>query len=88
MANHRIAYDMYPPERGTRTKMDILGERAAFLVREAKALADYIEGLHNTPCGLTCDGCGTLLVTEGDFAAHFVIRDENYLNLGNCPERN
>ena len=87
MTNHRIAYDVYPPERGTRTKMDILGERAAFLVREAKALADYIEGLTLTPCGLTCAGCGKMLATEADFASHFIIPDENYLNLGRCPER-
>lgn len=31
-----------------------------------------------------CD-CGFHIVTEADFAKHFVIPDERYLNLGNCP---
>jgi hypothetical protein len=42
-------------------------------------------GLDATRCGLTCTGCGEALVTEGDFARHFVIKDPTYLNLGNCP---
>jgi hypothetical protein len=41
--------------------------------------------LQNTPCGLTCSGCGTLLPTEADFAQHFTIKDERFLNLGECP---
>ena len=84
MTNHRIVWDTLPT--GTpRTKMDILGERVAFLVREAKALAHYIEGLSKTNCGLTCSKCGTLLETEADFASHFVVPDARFLNLGGCP---
>ena len=85
MANHRMVFDTYPPERGTRTKWDILIERKNAAKAEYERLAREIHGLANTPCGLTCAGCGTLLVTEADFASHFIIPDENYLNLGGCP---
>lgn len=35
--------------------------------------------------GGDCGGCGHHLDTELDFAAHFVIHDRRYLNLGDCP---
>ena len=64
----------------------MVAHREAYLKEMA-----YLEGLDNTPCGLTCGGCGTLLETEGDFARHFVVSrmDEmnNNLNLGNCPNK-
>jgi len=31
--------------------------------------------------------CREVLRTEGDFARHFVVPDERYLNLGNCPTK-
>lgn len=69
------------------TKWTILVERQAEAQRQADLLAHQLEGLDNTPCGLKCGGCGTLLVTEGDFARHFTIPDPRFLNLGNCPEK-
>lgn len=46
---------------------------------------DEREGFRNTPCNLNCTGCGELLATEADFAAHFVLADIRYKNLGECP---
>lgn len=82
---HRIIWTV----RGGRgrTKMQVLEERAAILEAEAAKARAYIDGLAKTNCGLTCAGCGTLLRTEADFASHFIVRDENYLNLGNCLEK-
>lgn len=86
MMNHRISYDTFSV-RDTRSKMDILIERAAFLESEAASIRATIEGLKGTPFGRPCTGCGTLLATEADFEAHFIVKDENYLNLGRCPEK-
>lgn len=36
---------------------------------------------------MKCVRCGEILHTEGDFARHFVVPDERYLNLGNCPTK-
>lgn len=60
------------PKPGAYTKTDLLSD-------------DQMEGLDATPWGLTCSGCDTLLVTEGDFARHFVLPDATFLNLGECP---
>lgn len=82
MTNHRILWDTFA-HRKSRTKDEIIRERVAFLVREANRL---VAGLDDqTPCGLRCSGCGTMLETESDFAKHFIITDEAYLNLGECP---
>ncbi len=57
--------------------------------------------LERTPFGQPCSGCGTVLDTEADFAKHFTlirrtgwpstattpVREDYYLNLGNCPEK-
>lgn len=59
-------------ETRTYTKADLISE-------------DQVAALDKTPCGLSCSGCQTLLVTEGDFARHFVLADATYLNLGECP---
>lgn len=83
MNEHRIIWAVYGGQN--RTKMDVLRERAEFLEAEAAKARAYIDGLAMTNCGLTCSGCGTLLRTEADFASHFIVRDENYLNLGGCP---
>lgn len=37
------------------------------------------------PFNGVCTGCGTPLETEADFAQHFHIPDERYINLGYCP---
>ncbi len=33
-----------------------------------------------------CSGCGHIMLTEGDFARHYLIPDAQYKNLGNCPK--
>lgn len=68
-----------------RTKAEILEERLLELKDAAERAENYLNGLRATPCGLTCSGCGSYLETEYDFAAHFLISDERYLNLGECP---
>ena len=54
------------------TKWDLLdeGERAE---------------LDATPCDLPCFGCDKLLVTEGDFARHFILYNVQLRNVGYCP---
>lgn len=69
-----------------RTKWEILQDRANVLQEQLNEALAYMNGLAHTPCKLTCEGCGTFLATEKDFAAHFEIPDERYLNLGNCPK--
>jgi hypothetical protein len=66
-----------------RSKADILIARG----QEAEVAA-----LDNTPIPprpngevMRCAGCGEHLPTEGAFARHFLVPDERYLNLGNCP---
>lgn len=68
-----------------RTKWEILEARLTELEKEVAKAKHYMEGLENTPCGLTCHGCNTELPTEADFAKHFTISDERFLNLGECP---
>jgi hypothetical protein len=68
-----------------RTKMEILQERMTEAFELAHKLEREIAGLERTNCGLTCGKCGAIHETEADFAAHYVIPDERYLNLGNCP---
>lgn len=68
-----------------RTKWQILNERVDNLIEEVSNLTIELVGLSQTKCGLTCSGCGVVLETEKDFADHFVINDERYLNLGECP---
>lgn len=69
-----------------KTKWEILIERRARAKEEFDKLDHQIASLQNTPCNLTCSGCGRELETEADFAEHFLIPDERYLNLGWCPE--
>lgn len=69
------------------TKWDVLTARLAEAEAEASRLRVELAGLDATECGLSCDGCGEVLATEGDFARHFVVSDTRYLNLGECPAR-
>lgn len=66
------------------TKWSILVTRRDELQRQLDAANAYLEGMEKTPCNLTCV-CGTYLATEADFAKHYTIPDERYLNLGDCP---
>lgn len=68
-----------------RTKWQILNERRTRLAEELAKLDATIDGLARTNCGLKCSGCGQWLASEREFAEHFVIPDERYLNLGDCP---
>lgn len=38
-----------------------------------------------TAFGFECTNCDELLVTEADFAKHFVIDNVQHFNLGHCP---
>jgi len=70
-----------------RTKWDLVEER---LVEAQKALDNVkaeLEWMTDTPFAGECSGCGEKLLTEKDFAQHYVIPDERYPNLGNCPNR-
>ncbi len=67
-----------------RTKFEILQARHAELRAAANAVQNEIYGLDRTPCNLMCD-CGEQFTSEGDFAQHFIIPDERFLNLGECP---
>lgn len=42
-------------------------------------------GLERTTCGVECTGCGEPLITEADFAQHFILYNRTYLNIGYCP---
>ena len=68
-----------------RTKWQILNERRAKAQAAADSIAADFRWMERTVFGRPCIGCGTMLETEADFAQHFVIPDERYLNLGNCP---
>src|SRR4051812_18925499 len=68
-----------------RTKWSILHDRLDEAQAVVNQLRAQLDGLDNTPCGLTCTGCGQKLDTEGDFARHFIVPDSRYLNLGDCP---
>jgi hypothetical protein len=70
-----------------RTKAEILTAKLAAISAELERVTREIDGLKGTDCGLTCSGCGERLETEWDFASHFVIPDERYVNLGGCPTR-
>ena len=75
--------NVYPLSRG-RTKYEILTARAAELREEALRIENTLAGMEML-CGLSCGGCGTVLETEADFAKHFIVTDERFLNLGECP---
>jgi hypothetical protein len=70
-----------------RTKAEILDAKLEFLTNELAKVQREIYGLQHTECNLHCAGCGENLSTEWDFAKHFVIPDEQFLNLGECPNR-
>lgn len=79
-----------------RTKWEILEERRDKARRAYESLQAELDGLDRTPCRmlghegyefLSCSTCGTEFKTEGDFARHYLIDDERYLNLGHCPNK-
>jgi hypothetical protein len=68
-----------------RSKWDVLVERREAAYKAFKELQDQMWSYERQNCDLTCSGCGAVLETEADFAKHFLIPDERYLNLGYCP---
>ncbi|SRR6266498_1180698 len=76
------------------TKWSILTARAEELERQVRMLArdagearEQLAELDAMTLDLPCSGCGEMLLTEGDFARHFEVADETFLNLGTCPGR-
>jgi len=63
-----------------RTKADLIS------AEELAALDRTPTSRHNVG-PMKCVRCRIELATEGDFARHFLIPDERYLNLGNCPSK-
>lgn len=48
---------------------------------------DWREWAERTEVNVACSGCGEMLVTEADFARHFVLSlGPQYKNLGRCPK--
>jgi hypothetical protein len=74
-----------------RTKWDILQSRLAVLEAEVRDRQEYLAGLDRTPFTANgtgrCSSCGEQLPTEGDFARHFIVLDERFINLGECPNK-
>jgi hypothetical protein len=74
-----------------RTKWQILEARRDGLRASADAIEDELAWMARTPFTANgtgeCSTCRTPLPTEGDFARHFLVDDERYLNLGSCPNR-
>ena len=68
-----------------RTKWDVMVQREKELTKELERLRADMEWMRRTEFGKPCLRCGFLLETERDFAAHFLIPNERYLNLGECP---
>lgn len=66
------------------TKWSVLKDRLTAAQKEVDLLTHQLEGLENTPCGIPCV-CGVTLVTEADFARHYLLANPRYLNLGECP---
>jgi hypothetical protein len=70
-----------------RSKWDVLNERHQKAYEEYVELTRALNRLETQSCGLTCSGCGAALETEADFARHYLVPDERFLNLGYCPIR-
>jgi len=68
-----------------KTKWEILRQRQIDARADLERIENEMFGLEQTPCKLNCAGCNIYLETEADFADHFEIPDEQYLNLGRCP---
>jgi len=72
-----------------RSKWEILVERKEKMRNDLAVAEATLTGMEATP--FTADGtgkcsrCGTALPTEAAFAKHFLVPDEQYVNLGECP---
>ena len=70
-----------------RTKWDVLVERESIAFDNWQRAKREIDSLIKTALDLKCAGCGVQLNSEAEFAKHFRIPDERYLNLGECPDK-
>lgn len=71
-----------------RSKVEILEERMTKAYEEYynQMMALERSRLAEPPTG-KCASCGALTPSMYDFDAHYLVDDERYLNLGNCPKR-
>lgn len=68
-----------------RTKWEILTAQLETARAEVERLESYMRGLENTPDTVKCTGCDEQFTVNADFARHFLIPNEQYLNTGYCP---
>lgn len=75
-----------------RTKWDILVDRAESFEAQAKEIRNMLEGFELTKLNgrgdgepLRCSGCEVILETEAEFARHYEVPNEQFLNIGYCP---
>ncbi len=68
-----------------RTKWEVLSAELETARKEVERLESYLRGMENTPENVNCSGCDEPFTTNADFARHFKIPNETYLNLGYCP---
>lgn len=87
-----IVWNVFPLNKG-RTKWEVLEARRMAVRKALSDIEREMTGLEQTPCRnsvgepLSCGSCGAVHETEKDFADHYIVRDERYLNLGECPSR-
>lgn len=67
------------------TKWSILQQRLMEAREKLAKMEAEVDGLDKTRFGHECACCEMWLETERDFAEHFTVEDERYLNLGECP---
>ena len=70
-----------------RTKTEILQERLEEAYQTYLEAQGDLNHLKYTACGLRCASCREYFLTELDFANHYLVPNERYLNLGNCKNR-
>ena len=72
-----------------RSKWQILEARADALMSQLKDISSQLAWMERTPFTANgtgrCSDCDTALHTEADFAKHYLVQDELYVNLGICP---
>jgi hypothetical protein len=68
-----------------RTKWDVLSERRDALKAQLADVESELVGMLTSELGVACAGCGLWLATEADFAQHFQVTDDRFLNVGRCP---
>jgi hypothetical protein len=71
-----------------RTKWQILAAKRDKAAEAYNKICREMDGIDaSQPVVQACRTCGELFFTQGDFDRHYLIDDERYLNLGNCPTR-